>query len=81
MDLMEQKAQDRMQYIALGLIIFAALCLGVGEHRGWVHLIDFANMFGGGGVGILTGNKMTSNTKNGRMDVSMGEGSTTQVGS
>lgn len=56
----------RIQYIALFLIIFATCTLGVGEWKNWMHLIDFANTFGGGGVGILTGQKlqqaMTSNS-------------------
>lgn len=52
----------RTQLIALFLIILACVAMGIGEHRQWSHLIDFANMFGGGGVGILTGNKLSHDT-------------------
>lgn len=52
-----------VQYIALFLIILATICIGVGEKNNWIHLVDFANMFGGGGVGILTG-KQLSNVSN-----------------
>jgi hypothetical protein len=50
----------RTQLIALFLIVLACIAMGVGEHRQWSHLIDFANMFGGGGVGILTGQHLSS---------------------
>lgn len=54
----------RTQLIALFLILLAAICIGFGEYRGWVHLVDFANMFGGGGVGILTGQKLQQMSNN-----------------
>ena len=50
--------ENRIQYIALFLIVLAAFGIAVGEQHGWVHLVDFCNMFGGGGVGILTGQKL-----------------------
>lgn len=52
----------RAQYIALFLIVLAVIAIAIGEMRNWVHLIDFGNMFGGGGVGILTGQKIASVT-------------------
>jgi hypothetical protein len=56
---MPDMPDKRTQNIALFLIVLAALALSVGEWRNWVHLVDFANMFGGGGVGILTGQKLS----------------------
>jgi uncharacterized membrane protein AbrB (regulator of aidB expression) len=50
----------RTQNIAILLIVMAAVCIAVGEKFNWIHLVDFANMFGGGGVGILTGQKLAS---------------------
>jgi hypothetical protein len=55
----------RTQLLALALILSAAVCIGIGEHFNWIHMIDFANAFGGAGVGILTGQKMSQNTKSG----------------
>lgn len=52
----------RAQNVALFLICFAVIAIAFGEWRNWVHLIDFGNMFGGGGVGILTGQKIASVT-------------------
>lgn len=49
-----------IQLIAVFLIVFAAGCIGVGEHYSMTHLVDFASTFGGGGVGILTGQKLSS---------------------
>lgn len=57
--------EHRVQYIALALIAMATVAIGVGEFRNWIHLVDFANMFGGGGVGILTGNKLSQMTTKG----------------
>jgi len=54
-----------VQFIALFLIVFAALCIGFGEHFGMSHLVDFAGTFGGGGVGILTGQKLSSMSNKG----------------
>lgn len=54
------------QYLAVGLIFMAAICIGAGEVHNWIHMIDFANAFGGAGVGILTGQKMANlNNKEG----------------
>lgn len=52
------------QYLAVTLIFMAACAISVGEHFNWIHLTDFANLFGGAGVGILTGNKMASVANN-----------------
>jgi hypothetical protein len=46
------------QYLAVTLIALAAVCIAVGEMHNWIHMIDFANAFGGAGVGILTGQRM-----------------------
>lgn len=54
------------QYIALALIAGACACIAVGELHNWIHLVDFASTFGGGGVGILTGSKLSQqNPKDG----------------
>jgi hypothetical protein len=62
---MNPPEDHRTQMIALFLIVFASLCLGFGEWKTWIHLVDFANMFGGGGVGILTGQKLQQLTNKG----------------
>lgn len=49
-----------IQFIALFLIVFASACIGVGERYAMTHLVDFASTFGGGGVGILTGQKLSA---------------------
>lgn len=49
-----------IQLIAVFLIIFASVCIGFGEHYAMTHLVDFASTFGGGGVGILTGQKLSA---------------------
>ena len=49
-----------MQYIALALIFGASIGIAIGEMHNWIHLVDFCNMFGGGGVGILTGQKVSA---------------------
>ena len=49
-----------VQYIALFLIVFASICIAAGEHYAMTHLVDFASTFGGGGVGILTGQKLSA---------------------
>jgi len=59
----------RTQYLAVGLIAMAAVCIAVGELHNWIHMIDFANAFGGAGVGILTGQKMTQSTSKGGGDI------------
>jgi hypothetical protein len=50
------------QYLAVTLIALAAVCIAVGEMHNWIHMIDFANAFGGAGVGILTGQRMSNLT-------------------
>lgn len=50
-------SDHRIQWIALFLIVFATCALGVAELHNWQALKDFALTFGGGGVGILTGQK------------------------
>ena len=50
------------QFMAMFLIVFAAACIGVGSHYAWRDLVNFATMFGGGGVGILTGQKLANVT-------------------
>lgn len=52
---------NRTQNIALALIVLAIFALALGEWKNWIHLVDFANTFGGGGVGILTGQKLQQN--------------------
>jgi hypothetical protein len=59
----------RTQFLACGLILSAAVCIGIGELHNWIHMIDFANAFGGAGVGILTGQKMTQSTTKGGGDI------------
>ena len=51
------------QRIAVGLIILAAICIGIGEKHGWRDLINFSMTFGGGGVGILTGQRLEQTSK------------------
>lgn len=63
------KESSRTQFLAVFLIAMAACCIGLGEHYNWIHMIDFANAFGGGGVGILTGQKMTQSTTKGGGDI------------
>lgn len=48
----------RTQILAVGLIVFAAICIFVGSKWGFRDLVNFAQVFGGGGVGILTGQKL-----------------------
>jgi hypothetical protein len=48
----------RTQYLAIFLIVFAAACIFLGSRLGFRDLVNFAQVFGGGGVGILTGQKM-----------------------
>ena len=65
----------RTQNIAIFLIIFAAVCVGIGEWRNWLHLVDFASTFGGGGVGILTGQRLSTltNKDGGQINVKTSE--------
>jgi hypothetical protein len=56
---------ERTQYLACFLIVFAAICIGVGSEFAWRDLVNFATMFGGGGVGILTGQKLSQSTTSG----------------
>ena len=54
------------QYLAVFLIVFASICIGVGSHFAWRDLVNYAMTFGGGGVGILTGQKLSQvNNKDG----------------
>lgn len=48
----------RTQILAVALIVFAAACIFVGSKWGFRDLVNFAQVFGGGGVGILTGQKL-----------------------
>lgn len=48
----------RTQILACGLIVFAAVCIFVGSKWEFRDLVNFAQVFGGGGVGILTGQKL-----------------------
>jgi len=57
--------EHRTQNIALSLIIFAVVSIAIGEYFHWQQLVDFALTFGGGGVGILTGQKMTQTSTKG----------------
>lgn len=53
--------EDRdTQRVAVFLIVFAAVSIGVASHLNWRDLNNFATMFGGAGVGILTGSKRSS---------------------
>ena len=72
-----QNMSDKVhQGIAVGLIFFAAVCIGIGSHYGWRDLVNFAMTFGGGGVGILTGQQISkanmpnlTNTEGGTINV------------
>jgi hypothetical protein len=55
-------SERHTQYIALTLIAGACVCIAIGEWRNWLHLVDFASTFGGGGVGILTGQRLSQQT-------------------
>lgn len=55
---METHNDTRTQNIALILIILAAISIAIGCKFEWRDLINFAMTFGGGGVGILTGQKL-----------------------
>lgn len=58
-------AEDhRTQYIALTLILWAAIAIFVGSKWEYRDLVNFAQVFGGAGVGILTGQKLQSAQKN-----------------
>lgn len=59
----------RIQYIAVFLIILACACLAVGELKNWAQLVGFALTFGGGGLGILTGQKLQQTTTKGGGDI------------
>lgn len=63
------KESSRTQFLAVGLIALAAFCIGLGEVHNWIHMIDFANAFGGAGVGILTGQKLSQSTSKGGGDI------------
>jgi hypothetical protein len=60
----QDKDAIRIQAVSVFLIVFAAVCIFIGSKFGYRDLVNFATMFGGGGVGILTGQKMTSNYMN-----------------
>lgn len=49
------------QYIAVGLIVFASVCIALGSRYGWHDLVSFASTFGGAGAGILTGHQLAKN--------------------
>jgi hypothetical protein len=55
-----QKPEYITQAIAVILIITAAVAIYVGESHSFMHLIDYANNWGGAGIGILTGSKIQS---------------------
>lgn len=58
-------AEDhRTQYIALTLIVLGAVCIIIGSKFEWRDLINYAMTFGGGGVGILTGQKLQQMSTN-----------------
>lgn len=63
------------QNAAIFLIVFGAVCIGVGCYFGWRDLVNFATAFGGGGVGILTGSKISSmtNKEGGTINVNPGD--------
>lgn len=56
--------ESRTQFLATFLIVFGAVCIGVGSKYGWHDLVSFATAFGGGGVGILTGQRLTQHVVN-----------------
>ena len=48
------------QLLAFSLIVFASAMIIVGERYGWHDLVLFQLSVGGGGLGLLTGEKMAS---------------------
>lgn len=57
---MNPPEDHRTQYIALFLIAMAAVAIFVGNKWEYRDLVNFAQVFGGAGVGILTGQKLQS---------------------
>lgn len=57
----------RTQLVALFLIVFGSAAIAIGSAKGWHDLVTFALTFGGAGVGILTGQRLTqaNNTTSG----------------
>lgn len=53
----------RTQIIALTLILWAAIAIFVGNKWEYRDLVNFAQVFGGAGVGILTGQKLQAAQK------------------
>ena len=48
----------RVQNIAMLLIALALTCIGMGEWLHYAQLVGFALTVGGGGLGILTGQRL-----------------------
>lgn len=61
---MNPPEDHRTQYIALILIVAATVCIFVGNKWQYRDLVNFAQVFGGAGVGILTGQKIQSALSN-----------------
>jgi hypothetical protein len=59
----------RTQLIAMALIGTACISISLGSARGWHDLVTFALTFGGAGVGILTGQRLSASTKEGDVNV------------
>lgn len=69
---MNPPEDHRTQYLALFLIVAAAICIFIGNKWEYRDLVNFAQVFGGAGVGILTGQKIQSalsNNAGGRITV------------
>lgn len=61
----------RTQLVGVALIVIGCVLMYAGETHGWGHMVDFANMVGGGGLGLITGQHLQAkaSTESGNVNV------------